>query len=79
MAADKLHNVRSMIADYRGLGPGLWSRFTASGPETLWYYRAMADALRSGIGGELVQELADAIAELATLVAARETVEPMDS
>jgi hypothetical protein len=73
VAADKLHNVRSMIADYRRLGPGLWSRFTASGPETLWYYRAMADVLRAGIGGDLVKELDAAIAELSALVAAGET------
>jgi (p)ppGpp synthase/HD superfamily hydrolase len=78
VAADKLHNVRSMIADYRRLGPGLWSRFTASGPETLWYYRAMANVLRAGIGGELVKDLDASIAELAGLVAVGETARTTD-
>lgn len=41
-AADKLHNIRSIITDYRTLGEGLWSRFSG-GRETIWYYRALAD------------------------------------
>ncbi len=41
-AADKLHNIRSIITDYRTLGEELWSRFSG-GRETIWYYRALAD------------------------------------
>ena len=37
-AADKLHNARAVLADYRILGEPLWSRFNASRDETLWYY-----------------------------------------
>jgi (p)ppGpp synthase/HD superfamily hydrolase len=45
IAADKLHNLRSMIADYDHAGERLWDRFTATREETLWYYRAVLDAL----------------------------------
>ncbi len=39
VAADKLHNVRSLIGDYRALGELLWSRFSGGKTGTLWYYR----------------------------------------
>jgi (p)ppGpp synthase/HD superfamily hydrolase len=47
VAADKLHNARSVLADYRELGYALWPRFTGNRDGTLWYYRAVADALRA--------------------------------
>jgi (p)ppGpp synthase/HD superfamily hydrolase len=47
VAADKLHNARSVLADYRELGDALWPRFTGDRDGTLWYYRAVADALRA--------------------------------
>jgi (p)ppGpp synthase/HD superfamily hydrolase len=47
-AADKLHNARSVLADYRALGEDLWSRFTGGREGTLWFYRAMVDSLREG-------------------------------
>lgn len=41
-AADKLHNIRSIITDYRTQREELWSRFSG-GRETIWYYRALSD------------------------------------
>jgi GTP pyrophosphokinase len=41
-AADKLHNIRSIITDYRTHQEELWKRFSG-GRETLWYYRALSD------------------------------------
>lgn len=38
--ADKLHNARAILSDYRVLGESLWDRFTA-GRESLWYYRSL--------------------------------------
>ena len=40
-SADKLHNARSLVADYATCGGRLWERFSASGEETLWYYREL--------------------------------------
>jgi GTP pyrophosphokinase len=43
--ADKLHNARSVLADYLRDGEDTWSRFAGGRAGTLWYYRAMADTL----------------------------------
>lgn len=74
-AADKLHNIRSIITDYRTQEEELWQRFSG-GRETLWYYRALADQFKktrqdSDSAGfkALVDELQFAVVELETLTA----------
>lgn len=42
-AADKLHNARCILTDYRAIGPGVWNRFNAPPGEIGWYYSALAD------------------------------------
>ena len=42
--ADKLHNARTILEDYRVMGDALWPRFTAGKEGTLWYYRALVEA-----------------------------------
>jgi (p)ppGpp synthase/HD superfamily hydrolase len=66
-SADKLHNARSILADYRALGDTLWSRFTAGKEETLWYYRSLIDRFRAAGGGRLVEELDLVVTELERL------------
>jgi GTP pyrophosphokinase len=39
--ADKLHNARAILADYRSVGEDLWERFRGGKDGTLWYYRAL--------------------------------------
>jgi (p)ppGpp synthase/HD superfamily hydrolase len=46
-ACDKLHNARTLLADYRLLGEALWERFNGKREGTLWYYRAVADEFRA--------------------------------
>jgi GTP pyrophosphokinase len=41
-AADKVHNLQSILRDYRELGEALWSRFRGGREGTLWYYRSLA-------------------------------------
>ncbi|MGD9723279.1 MAG: HD domain-containing protein [Pirellulales bacterium] len=67
-AADKLHNVRSILQDYRMFGEALWSRFTGNRSGTLWYYRAVADELSRVRPGSLTDELRRAVDELERLV-----------
>lgn len=43
-SADKLHNARAILADYRAIGEDLWQRFRGGRDGTLWYYRALVDA-----------------------------------
>lgn len=41
--ADKLHNARSLLGDYRAAGPETWARFNERRPEyQLWYYVSLA-------------------------------------
>ena len=44
-AADKLHNVRSIIRDYHEHGDVIWDRFQGRRDGTLWYYETVADML----------------------------------
>jgi len=64
IAADKIHNLRTMIADYEQVGERLWDRFTASKEETLWYYAAVRDALRPGWEHPALVELQKTLATL---------------
>jgi (p)ppGpp synthase/HD superfamily hydrolase len=61
-AADKLHNARSVLSDYRTVGEDLWGRFNGGRDGTLWYYRAVADALAGD--GPVADELDRVVAEL---------------
>lgn len=45
--ADKLHNARSFLADYRDAGPETWAKFNEQRAECqLWYYEALAQLFR---------------------------------
>jgi len=63
-AADKLHNARTILADYRVMGDAVWKRFAGEKNGTLWYYRALVDAFRAAGTSPLVEELARVVAEL---------------
>lgn len=63
-AADKLHNARSVLADYRAIGEDLWGRFNGGRRGTLWYYRAVTGALAEAGGGPVVDELDRVVTEL---------------
>jgi (p)ppGpp synthase/HD superfamily hydrolase len=64
-SADKLHNARAILSDYRVLGEDLWERFKGGKEGTLWYYRAIAETLRGG--GPIVEELNRVVTDLETL------------
>jgi (p)ppGpp synthase/HD superfamily hydrolase len=63
--ADKLHNVRCILSDYRQVGEVLWDRFSVSKEETLWFYQSMADVLcASGKGLKAYADLGNAVKDL---------------
>ena len=66
-AADKLHNAREILADYRLLGNALWERFKGGKDGTLWYYRALVKAFRAAGSTPLVEELDRVVTELERL------------
>jgi len=70
-AADKLHNVRTILADYRREGDSVWDRFSGHRDGTLWYYRAVLEVLHQGKPNRLVDELELVVTELETLATKR--------
>ena len=63
-AADKLHNVKTILTDYRRMGEPLWARFTGRRDGTLWYYRAVVEALQCGGETGLIRELDEMVTQL---------------
>jgi hypothetical protein len=74
-AADKLHNVRTILADYRVEGESVWRRFSGNREGTLWYYRAVLDVLLEGNRNRLIGEFQRSVEELENL----EQVTPAES
>ena len=54
--ADKTHNSRSILRDYRSIGDELWDRFRGGRDGTLWYYRSLADIFAAKRSGALVDD-----------------------
>ncbi|ACK73893.1 metal dependent phosphohydrolase (plasmid) [Gloeothece citriformis PCC 7424] len=56
--ADKLHNARSLVADYYSQKQATWNKFKGGREGTLWYYRSIIEAARqAGECGFLLEEL----------------------
>jgi (p)ppGpp synthase/HD superfamily hydrolase len=69
--ADKLHNARAILLDYRTHGEGLWDRFkTGEGDSIRWYYRSLYEAFadrRDDLGvlaAPALEELGRTVAEI---------------
>jgi (p)ppGpp synthase/HD superfamily hydrolase len=73
-AADKLHNARSVLGDYRLIGDAVWERFQGGKTGTLWYYRAVVEALAATGSTPLVDELERVVSELEGLVGISQTL-----
>ena len=67
-AADKLHNVRSIMRDYREHGEDIWERFQGRRDGTLWYYETVADTLLRRYRTQLTRDLQDEVDALFALV-----------
>jgi (p)ppGpp synthase/HD superfamily hydrolase len=63
-ASDKLHNVRTILADYRSDGEAIWSRFSGKRNGTLWYYRALSNEYQRRNRNRITRELALVVEEL---------------
>ena len=64
-SADKLHNARTVLSDYRLLSEALWTRFNGKKEGTLWYYRAIVGTLQGD--GPIVEELDRVVTELESI------------
>jgi GTP pyrophosphokinase len=68
--ADKVHNAREILDDYREDGEPLWDRFKGGREGTLWYYRALTDAFRGRTPDALWQCLEETVVTLEKLAGA---------
>jgi (p)ppGpp synthase/HD superfamily hydrolase len=62
--ADKLHNARSILRDYRLQGESLWSAFRGGKEGTLWFYHSVLMLYRDTESSPMVKELAQVVSEL---------------
>ena len=74
--ADKLHNARAILLDFRTHGDTLWDRFKAGEGESVrWYYRSLYEAFaarRDALGATrapALEELGRTVAEIDRLAA----------
>lgn len=68
--ADKLHNARAILSDYRSLGDEVWSRFNVGKEGQLWYYKELAKVFSSKLPGDgQARELSAAVSTLIALTA----------
>jgi len=65
--ADKVFNLRAIVADYREEGDDLWDRFTGKRDGTHWYYRTLTEVFERRLPGRLTGELRRAMDELERL------------
>jgi (p)ppGpp synthase/HD superfamily hydrolase len=71
MLADKVHNSRSIVRDYRADGDALWRRFPdKSAADQLWYCEELLAFFYAHRPGRLVEDLQRATDELGDLLAA---------
>jgi (p)ppGpp synthase/HD superfamily hydrolase len=60
--ADKLHNARAILRDYREVGDQLWQRFSVQDPQLhLWYYRSLLEVYAQRVDNWMVDELREVI------------------
>lgn len=65
--ADKLDNVRSVLADYRKVGEPLWKRFNEGKQEQLWFFRRLIEVFHAaGTTGFLLVEFKRTVSNLET-------------
>lgn len=62
--ADKLHNCRAQLTDYRTVGDDLWLRFNAGRDDQIWYYNELISVFSRGTSGRLLNEFERVVGEL---------------
>ena len=67
-AADKIHNLQSLLRSLRQAGDGVWHEFHAGPQEQVWYYRAVLGALATGWEHGILDELRVLVEAFATEV-----------
>jgi (p)ppGpp synthase/HD superfamily hydrolase len=66
--ADKLHNARTIVLDYRQQGENLWSAFTSGKDGLMWFYHSLLELYPPTDPSPMVGELRRVVEELEQLV-----------
>ncbi len=70
--ADKLYNARSILEDYRIVGPEIWKRFKRGRKDQLWYLDQLLGVFRKSDLGRITDEYARVIRALKHISRAEE-------
>jgi (p)ppGpp synthase/HD superfamily hydrolase len=62
--ADKLHNARAILLDFRKDRDALWSRFNGGKGGTLWYYGCLVNVFQEVHAGPMTDELTRTVKSL---------------
>lgn len=67
MLADKVHNARSIVADYARVGSEVWERFSVPRESTLWYYESLLDVFERDLSPVLYGALSEFVSRMKEL------------
>ncbi len=56
-AADKMHNLKSIIRNYEKQGEKLWTKFNAPPEKKYWYYKEAVEIITKKLDGKISQDL----------------------
>ena len=56
ITADKIHNLQSVVDDYKKHGSLIWNNFNAPVDEQFWYYREILGILEARLDNSIVQK-----------------------
>jgi (p)ppGpp synthase/HD superfamily hydrolase len=65
--ADKVHNARTIVADFHQIGDEIWERFKGGRDGSLWYYSELARVFRATGNEPLIDELERLVNDLTGL------------
>ncbi|HKD61508.1 MAG TPA: HD domain-containing protein [Terracidiphilus sp.] len=63
-AADKLYNARTILEEYRVIGPKVWERFKRGRDQQVWYFQELLNLFRSAGTNRIVDEFGSLVSEL---------------
>jgi (p)ppGpp synthase/HD superfamily hydrolase len=72
-AADKLYNARTILEDYRDVGPEVWKRFHRGRNDQIWYFDALVAVFNATGTNRIVRELERVVEELRQISSAEST------
>ena len=67
--ADKLYNARSIVEDYRVIGPEVWRRFNRGRDLQIWYFETILEVFKSAGKSRIVDEFERVVVELKRMTA----------